>query len=1191
MKHSSLLAATALVCAPFLSASAQLATGGTVTTVGPYTIHTFTESGTFTASAALTADILVVGGGGSGGGMGGGGGGGAVIVSSGFSLGAGSYTVTIGAGGIHSGNGYDAGVDGGDTSFGTEFLAAGGKGGHEWYGAGGDCGDGIHHGGASVSGAPGASGGGAGAGGDGVSAVELTCGNGGPGIQNAFQGVARYFGAGGGGGAQGPNVPGSAGSPGAGSGASNGGEIGGSAEANTGSGGGGGGGWAPSAGGNGADGIVVVRYLTAGAGDAPQLALAPVLSASVTTATLQYEVVDAGSGLSVCDVYAVFQAPDGAVRTNLLANAVSGEQVAEVSGLAPSTTYALSLLASNSAGFSSLTDPVSVTTATETTFPAPGLLQGLLPGLEISSGSIADATSVRREYGAVMGIYTVFDWSRNPTSYVSPLDGVESFWVAGSTYLYEGQMYMEAGTTYGFRAKNYAGDAIYIDGVRIFKSRTDWGQTGTGTYACTETGWHTLQIYLWPGNSGANNQGGYMDGVTPAYNTSGSTDASAAGWINLEDSGDGSLLRCHPLADVLTIRSASRSGSSLTVSVDVSLPVGNTLYAGFSADYEGTDVDAYTLSLVDALSAGADGTQIYTIAIPDGANYMRFIALDSDGEVTAGSRTLALADVLGVTSDPIATFGGVVETNATSAVFAIDVSALGSGASSWTATVHYGLETQDLVESMVVAAGTAASSTNAALSGLCPASDYCAQVEVSNDCNGQVFSAIFPFHTPTVFAGASTSANGLELTFSGELAPLGEADEVSVQLYTGSTPDDLSPNGDVLPVTLTDGDDLSFAFTVTAASWDDVVYYAFVASDTGSAWTDRSATGFCTTADRAAYTWKPDHATGDWTDAANWTSDREPCRGYPLDPTSSASFDACVPETPVVATVDCSASIASLSLRGASSIVTLQKAATGESALETASLSIGPNNGNVIVFDGISVAVSSDSSSASGSQTGGEFHLRNGASLTYAGSVNFQKPTWHLFVESDSVLTATEIVFGGDWSTLDFTYSVVTVDDGTIVAENMLFEIPANGRTDVYFRGTHPRLDVGSVFGAYWGAKQGDLEFHFNIPQDGYEVAPIDGRDCTAQFNALADGNVAEQMIYFSVDDDSPARSGNRTLDVALVDWNPAYGIVKRDRNAFGDIPDPATNYFFYNPDPAEATPTQLLAHIVGRGFTLILLK
>ena len=54
------------------------ATGGTITTSGSYTIHTFTDSGTFGATNApigFSVDYLVVAGGG-GGGYGGGGAGG-----------------------------------------------------------------------------------------------------------------------------------------------------------------------------------------------------------------------------------------------------------------------------------------------------------------------------------------------------------------------------------------------------------------------------------------------------------------------------------------------------------------------------------------------------------------------------------------------------------------------------------------------------------------------------------------------------------------------------------------------------------------------------------------------------------------------------------------------------------------------------------------------------------------------------------------------------------------------------------------------------------------------------------------------------------------------------------------------------------------------------------------------------------
>jgi hypothetical protein len=83
------------------------ATGGTITTVGDYKVHTFNSSGTFTVSNAgnaagsNTIQYLVVGGGGgagAGGSGGGGGGAGNVYVAS-ASVSATGYTITIGAGG------------------------------------------------------------------------------------------------------------------------------------------------------------------------------------------------------------------------------------------------------------------------------------------------------------------------------------------------------------------------------------------------------------------------------------------------------------------------------------------------------------------------------------------------------------------------------------------------------------------------------------------------------------------------------------------------------------------------------------------------------------------------------------------------------------------------------------------------------------------------------------------------------------------------------------------------------------------------------------------------------------------------------------------------------------------------------------------------------------------------------------
>lgn len=135
----------------FFNMSASLggrASGGTISTSGSYTIHTFSAVGgdSFVVNdATLTVDILVVGGGGCGGGIasalgagsgGGGGGGGGVIYATSVSLTGGrSYSVNVGAGGVgttyNTGEltGYNfCGGPGGYSMF-DRYIAPGGGGG------------------------------------------------------------------------------------------------------------------------------------------------------------------------------------------------------------------------------------------------------------------------------------------------------------------------------------------------------------------------------------------------------------------------------------------------------------------------------------------------------------------------------------------------------------------------------------------------------------------------------------------------------------------------------------------------------------------------------------------------------------------------------------------------------------------------------------------------------------------------------------------------------------------------------------------------------------------------------------------------------------------------------------------------------------------------------------------------------
>ena len=158
-KYDSFLAGNAAYI-PF----AYTQTGGTVSTSGAYRLLTFTGSGNFTITAgSKSCDILAIGGGAGGfygstvsisdaqsaNGIGGGGGGGAGRYNylTAQTLTTASYTVTIGAGGSAGATFYgsyaNAPTAGGTTSFGSVTTAAGGSIGDSGYGTSGAASGGV----------------------------------------------------------------------------------------------------------------------------------------------------------------------------------------------------------------------------------------------------------------------------------------------------------------------------------------------------------------------------------------------------------------------------------------------------------------------------------------------------------------------------------------------------------------------------------------------------------------------------------------------------------------------------------------------------------------------------------------------------------------------------------------------------------------------------------------------------------------------------------------------------------------------------------------------------------------------------------------------------------------------------------------------------------------------------------------
>jgi len=290
-------------------------TGGTISNYSGYRIHAFTSSGSFVLPAQTTVEYMVVaGGGGAGHNMGGGGGAGGYLAGTGLSLPAGTYAITVGAGGNGEVAGYNNGnprASVGSNSVFSTFTAIGGGGGGNNYssntgGAGGSGGGGTASNGAGGAGTAGQGyaggsggtsyyqGGGGGAGGVGVGTTGHSLqANGGPGVLNSILGIGYYWagggagagysgyggngGAGGGGGGSPRNAgggvttgtgdtsginPGSDGQNGAINTEAN--KPGGSGGTNTGGGGGGGSHYqSNNAGGNGGSGMVVIRYVLA----------------------------------------------------------------------------------------------------------------------------------------------------------------------------------------------------------------------------------------------------------------------------------------------------------------------------------------------------------------------------------------------------------------------------------------------------------------------------------------------------------------------------------------------------------------------------------------------------------------------------------------------------------------------------------------------------------------------------------------------------------------------------------------------------------------------------------------------------------------------------------------------------------------------------------------------------------------
>ena len=304
------------------------------------------------------------------------------------------------------------------------------------------------------------------------------------------------------------------------------------------------------------------------------------------------------------------RAPFGKVTT------VPATVRASASGLTAGTTYYYeAVITNNITGRKAATGSFTTQTAGDRPwgqgYYEGGLLMGYASGGQdptpatttLSSGTWATKTFAR---GPIMS------YVKCNASTVNAVDGATYSWGQSKTYVYEGQMWMEAGIKYQFAGLFWPGEYLYIDGEEVLAATecspwaADYGLKITKEFTVPTTGWHDVKIVEWATNhSGGGGAGGgteqwnsapdspfYSSAMGLAWNTNGTKTVESdnvSSWSKLLDAGDRHLFRAKGKQPPMAFLSETPTFGSTTMRVPVSLDTAYdnltlTVYASRSPD-------------------------------------------------------------------------------------------------------------------------------------------------------------------------------------------------------------------------------------------------------------------------------------------------------------------------------------------------------------------------------------------------------------------------------------------------------------------------------------------------------------------------------------------------------------------------------------------------------------------------------
>jgi len=285
-----------------------------------------------------------------------------------------------------------------------------------------------------------------------------------------------------------------------------------------------------------------------------------------------------------------------------------GTVSASISRLAQDTTYYYEITIVNSAtGQTTVTGSFKTkavaTLAWGEGYYEPGLLMGHQSCQWWQTVTAESETVFDSKFDLTFARGSISSYARSGETFVNEVDGHPYAWGSLQEFVFEGEMWFEAGRTYNFAGLFYPAEYLFIDGEQILFAHdcSDYNAPYglvTESYPVSSAGWRTVKVVMWEQDSNGAGAGGgsgnqqwnhafqspfYSIRYGLAWTTNASTTVTAGDtnkWYKLMDPGNRHLLRARGKQGECAFldETPSWTKNSLTVPVRIdSLVPGMTL--------------------------------------------------------------------------------------------------------------------------------------------------------------------------------------------------------------------------------------------------------------------------------------------------------------------------------------------------------------------------------------------------------------------------------------------------------------------------------------------------------------------------------------------------------------------------------------------------------------------------------------